>query len=181
MSDHEQPPRTTPEGVPIIEGPDGISELDNPMPRWMMFVFWGTIIWGVGYVVAYPGIGISALGWTQKGMYDAEMAEAKAKYQAAAPADPAQALAAAMKDPQAAARGQAVYTAQCAACHGQAGAGAIGPNLADATWLYGGTGEAIAKTISDGTAKGMPPFKSSLSATQIADLSAYLHGLGGGQ
>lgn len=175
------PTKTTPEGVPIIEGPDGIQELDNPMPRWMTLVFWGTIIWGVGYVVAYPGVGASLLGWTQKGMYDAEIAEAKAKYQAAAPADPAQALAAALKDPGAAARGKATFDAQCAACHGQAGAGAIGPNLADATWLYGGTGEGIAKTIADGTAKGMPPFKASLSAAQLADLAAYVHGLGGGK
>lgn len=184
MAEHEDPAvetgRTTPDGVPIIEGPDGITELDNPMPRWMVLVFWGTIVFSAGYVAAYPGIGLSLLGWTQKGMYDAEMADAKARYQAAAPADPAQALQAALADPQAQERGKATYTAQCAACHGQTGAGAIGPNLTDATWLYGGTGSAIAKTITEGTAKGMPPFKSSLSATQVADLAAYVHGLGGG-
>lgn len=180
MADFENPERFTPEGVPIIDGPDGIQELDHPMPRWMTLVYVGTVVWGIAYLVAYPGIGISALGWSQKAMYDAEIAEAKTKYQAAAPADPHQALAAAMKDPAAAARGKATFDAQCAACHGQAGAGSIGPKLSDATWLYGGTGEAIAKTIADGTAKGMPPFKSSLSAAQIADLSAYIHGLGGG-
>ncbi len=184
MSKHDESPleagRTTPDGVPIIEGPDGITELDNPMPRWMMLVFWGTIIWSAAYIVAYPGVGVSLLGWTQKGMYDAEIAEAKARYQAATPADPAQALQAALADPKAAERGKATYSAQCAACHGQAGGGAIGPDLTDATWLYGGTGAAIAKTIGEGTAKGMPPFKSSLTATQVADLAAFVHGLGGG-
>lgn len=175
------PTKTTPEGVPILEGPDGLTELDNPMPRWMTLVYWGTIVWGAAYLVAYPGVGLSVLGWSQKSMYDAEIAEAKAKYQAAAPADPAQALAAALRDDAAAGRGKATFDAQCAACHGQGGAGAIGPKLSDATWLYGGTGAAIAHTIADGTAKGMPPFKASLSPTQIADLAAYVHGLGGGK
>lgn len=180
MSDHENPlesSRTTPDGVPMIEGPDGLVELDNPMPRWMVMVFWGTIVWGVGYLVAYPGVGLSALGWSQKGMYDAEIAEAKAKYQAAQPSDPGQALTAALGDHAAEERGEDTFKAQCAACHGAKGAGAIGPSLRDATWLYGGTGEAIAHTITDGTAKGMPPFKASLSATQVADLTAYVHHL----
>jgi cytochrome c oxidase cbb3-type subunit 3 len=184
MADAENPLEdapTTRDGVKIFQGPDGLSELDNPMPRWMAMVFWLTLVWGIGYLVAYPGVGISALGWTQKGMYEAEMAEAKARYQAQAPADPAAAVKAALADPAAAARGKALYMAQCAACHGQAGGGAIGPNLTDATWLYGGTGEAIAHTVGNGTAKGMPPFKSSLSATQIADLAAFVHGLGGGK
>ena len=133
MHDHDDPnnplgsTRQTPEGVPIIDGPDGLAELDNPMPRWMTNVFWLTILWSVGYIVLYPGIGLSVLGWTQKGMYDAEMAEAKARYQGAAPAaGGGDTLAAALKDPEAAKRGEATFQAQCAACHGQGGKGAIG-------------------------------------------------------
>lgn len=179
MSDQE--PRKTPGGVPIIDGPDGLSELDNPMPRWMGLVGLGTIVWSVGYLVAYPGIGLSLLGWTQKGMYDAEMAEAKTKYAVAAVADPGAALAAALKDPQARKRGGELFAAQCAACHAPGGTGAIGPNLVDKTWLYGADGPGIAKTIADGTAKGMPPFKAGLSGAQIDDLTAYTHGLGGGK
>jgi cytochrome c oxidase cbb3-type subunit 3 len=175
MSDHPDTPRTTPEGVPIIEGPDGLSELDNPMPRWMTTIFWATVTFSAAYVVAYPGLGLNLTGWTQKGQYDSEMAVASTQ----APAPAGDALAMALSDPGAAERGKATYAAQCAACHGASGSGAIGPNLADRTWLYGGKPEAIAHTITKGTQKGMPAFASSLSATQVGELVAHIRGLGG--
>lgn len=175
-NEHEQ--ATTPEGVPIIQGPDGITELDNPMPRWMAMVFWGTILWGVGYIALFPGVGLNLLGYSQYKVYDAEVADAKVKYAGAAAADPAALLASAVGDPQAIASGKAVYTSSCAACHGADGSGAIGPNLKDATWLYGGEPSQIAHVIGEGTAKGMPPFKASLSPAQLAELTAYVHSLG---
>lgn len=173
MSDHHESTRKTPEGVPIFDGPDGISEIDNPMPRWMWGVFILTIVWSIGYMILYPGIGISLLGWTQKGEYQAELADAETRY---------------VKAPVAAGdvvgdagRGKALFDAQCAACHGAGGIGSIGPNLTDATWLYEGTQAGIAHTIAEGTAKGMPPFKAGLQPAQLADLAAYVHGLGGGK
>lgn len=175
-NEHEQ--ATTPEGVPIIQGPDGISELDNPMPRWMAMVFWGTILWGVGYIALFPGVGLNWLGYSQYKVYEAEVADAKARYASAEAADPAALLASALGDAKAIASGKAVYTSSCAACHGTDGGGAIGPNLKDATWVYGSEPEKIAHTIGEGTAKGMPPFKASLSPAQLAELTAYVHSLG---
>jgi cytochrome c oxidase cbb3-type subunit 3 len=178
MSENEEPRRTTPEGVPIIEGPDGLSELDNPMPRWMTHIFWATVIFSLIYVIWYPGLGVSLSGWTQKGQYEAELANAPQKPQQE---DTGDALAVALADPTAKERGGAIYMAQCAACHGAGGEGAIGPNLKDSTWLYGGTPEAIAKVIAEGAPGGMPAFQAGLSATQLAEITAFVHGLGGGQ
>ncbi|MEB3330657.1 MAG: c-type cytochrome [Candidatus Sericytochromatia bacterium] len=177
MSEHPEEPRTTPEGVPIIEGPDGLTELDNPMPRWMVNVFWLTVWFSVLYILAYPGVGVNLTGWSQRGQYDQEVADALAR----APAPPKDALAAALADPGAAQRGQATYAAQCAACHGADGGGAIGPSLADGTWLYGGKPAAIAHTITKGTQRGMPAFETSLSPTQIGELVAHIRSLAGAE
>ena len=176
MSQHDEHEEqlTAPDGTPIIQGPDGIQEYDNPMPKWMTTIFWGTILWGVGYLVLFPGININLLGYSQYGTYEAELAEAKTKYQAAEPADPAVLLAKAMENPEA---GKAVYTQSCAACHGAEGQGAIGPSLSDAETIYGSEPEKIAHTIAEGTDKGMPPFKASLSPTQLAELTAFVHAL----
>jgi cytochrome c oxidase cbb3-type subunit 3 len=172
--DPSEEPQFSPDGVPIIPGPDGINELDNPMPRWMAAVFGVTILWGVGYLVLFPGVGLNLLGYGQYKVYEAEMAEAKSKYQAKAPADPQAALAAAIGNAGAIAAGKALYAANCAACHGAEAKGAIGPNLTDDTWLYGGKPDQVAHTIGNGTAKGMPPFQSSLSAEQLAQVTAFV-------
>lgn len=177
LNEHPEEELKTPEGVTIIQGPDGIQELDNPMPRWMVGVFIGTIVWGVAYLALYPGVGLNLLGYGQYKTYQAEMAEAKSQMAAKAPVDPAAALASALNDPAAIASGKGLYASNCAACHGAEGKGAIGPNLADATWLYGAKPDEVARTIGDGTAKGMPPFKASLNAEQLAQVTAFVKSL----
>lgn len=172
---------TTPDGTPIFHGPDGLSEADHSMPRWMFLVFWGTIAWGIAYVVFMPGLGINLLKYSQYQVYEAEVAEAKAKFASAGGGDLATLLAAAVKDPAAVERGEATYKSSCAACHGAEGQGAIGPSFKDATWLYGGKPAEIAHTIAEGTAKGMPPFKTSLSATQLSEVTAYIHAVNTGK
>lgn len=173
--DHEMTPG--PDGTPMFKGPDGLSEYDNPMPRWMAAVFIVTILWGVGYLALMPGVGLNLLGYSQYKTYESEVAEAKSKYQAKAPADPKAALEAALKSPEAVASGKGLYASNCAACHGAEAKGAIGPNLVDETWLYGGEPPEVAHTIGEGTAKGMPPFKASLNGEQIAQVTAFLHDL----
>jgi cytochrome c oxidase cbb3-type subunit 3 len=178
MSDHLDPTtlEKNAEGVPIIPGPDGLRELDNPMPHWMTLVYVGTVIWGIGYLVFYPGAGLNMFSWGQYKSYDAEIAEAKARFPQAG-GDLASVLTAAVKDPAQISAGKAAFAANCAACHGAEAKGAIGPNLTDASWLYGGKPEAIAHTIQEGTAKGMPSFKSQFSAQQVAQLAAFVHSL----
>ena len=173
----DQEPRFTPEGVRILPGPDGLDELDHPMPRWMTMVYLGTIIWGIGYLMCMPGVGMNGLNWTQYKAYAHELAEARKDE----PPPAAVNVAALVGKPDAVAAGKALFATNCAACHGAEAKGAIGPNLTDATWLYGGKPADIVHTITQGTAKGMPAFQANLSPTQIAQLAAFVHGLGGGK
>lgn len=164
-------------GVEILPGPDGLEELDNPMPRWMTIIYVATVVWGVGYVMCMPGIGINGLNWSQYKVYHQELAAAAADAPAAPAADVGKLAEAAAKDPHEIAEGAKAFASNCAACHGAKGEGAIGPNLTDATWLYGGQPAQIAATVANGTAKGMPTFKGNMSPGQIAELAAYVHSL----
>lgn len=177
MSPHDEK-RFTPEGIEILPGPDGLDELDHPIPRWMSWIYVGTICWGIAYLMLMPGIGMNGLNWGQYKAYVAEVAEARGS---APVADPEALAATLVGKPDAMAAGKATFASNCAACHGAAAKGAIGPDLTDATWLYGGTPTAIAHTIGHGTPKGMPPFAASLSAEQLAQVAAFVHGLGGGK
>jgi cytochrome c oxidase cbb3-type subunit 3 len=167
------------DGTRILPGPDGLEELDNPVPRWMTIVYIGTVVWGTGYVMCMPGVGINGLNWGQYKSYHQEVAAAEADAPAAPAADLGKLAEAAARDPHEVAEGKAAFANNCAACHGAKGQGAIGPNLTDATWLYGGKPAQIATTVANGTAKGMPTFKGNMSATQIAELAAYVHSLSG--
>lgn len=179
--DEHAPDTVGPDGVRLIAGPDGLQEADNPMPRWMSGVYIATAVWSLAFVVFMPGIGLNLLGWNQYTAYEAELAEAKRLYRPADPAPGGNPLATALGDPTAQARGKTIFAASCAACHGPEAKGAFGPNLTDAAWLYGGKAEAIAHTISTGTPKGMPPFQASLTPAQLAEVTAFVHGLGGGK
>lgn len=178
--ENEEETLTAPDGTPMFKGPDGLAEMDNPMPRWMASVFIFTILWGIGYLVLMPGVNINMLGWSQYKRYDAEVAEAKAKFPQAS-ADAGSLVAAALADHAAIERGEATFKANCAACHGEHGQGMIGPSFQDATWLYGGKPTEIVHTIQEGTAKGMPSFKTQFGATQVAEVAAYVHSLSTGK
>ncbi len=157
---------------------DGIEEHDNPPPTWFNLLFIGTIVWGIGYLILMPGIGPGLLGWSQNKQYDAEVASAKERFAKAAPATID--LAAAMNDPLVVADGKKIFASSCAACHGPEAKGAIGPNLTDAEWLYGGTAEEIVHTVTKGAPKGMPAWESQLGAANITKVAAFVHSLGGG-
>lgn len=140
---------------------DGIRELNNPLPRWWLWTFYATIVWGVGYTIAYPawplitGATAGVIGYSTRGeviediaAHEANNADLVASLNAAdlttiaAPDD---------LHRYAVARGGAVFRAQCSQCHGQGAAGAKGyPNLLDNDWLWGGDQEAIAYTIRHG-------------------------------
>lgn len=140
---------------------DGIEELNNPLPRWWLWCLYLTIIWGVGYVIAYPawpmisGATEGVLGWSTRANVARDIEEHEAEN-----APLVQALLAADMNtlPQnadlnryAVARGGAVFRAQCSQCHGSGAAGAKGyPNLLDNDWLWGGTMEQIGHTIAHG-------------------------------
>jgi cytochrome c oxidase cbb3-type subunit 3 len=155
---------------------DGIQEFDNPMPRWWVWIFWATIVFSILYLVDVTG--------TMKGPgrikeYEKQMAEAARKWPQGGPVDAA-ALAALAGNPKVIADGKAVFATNCAPCHAADGGGVIGPNLADAYWLHGGTLPDIYKTIDEGVlAKGMPNWGKMLKPDQVKAVAVYVKSLAG--
>jgi cytochrome c oxidase cbb3-type subunit 3 len=151
------------EGDPNTTGHswDGIEEFDNPMPRWWLWTFYLTIIWGIGYTIAYPAWPMinsataGVLGWSTRADVAAEITaveEANAPMNARLEETELTAIAASGDlNTYAVSAGSAVFKTWCAQCHGSGAAGAKGyPNLLDDDWLWGGDIEAIHTTVSHG-------------------------------
>jgi len=157
----------------VMEGHnyDGIGELDNPPPRWIMALFYITIGLSILYGAYYFWLDI---GPNQDEVYVAKSAQHDEKYKAA------QTPAAELKlldDEAALSEGKAVYTEMaCAACHGVNGEGnAIGPNLTDNNWIHGCSFTKVYEMISNGNAvKGMTPFKDKLTPDKIAKVASFV-------
>lgn len=160
---------------------DGIEEYNNPIPGWLTWLFIATIIFSVAYWVIYPGFWEGTSSWSQAKMYEEEVRVAEAKYAEIRKKESD--IFAIMKNPAAVAEGKEIFSQNCTPCHGAAAKGdtGIGPNLTDAEWLYGGTPEAIVKTVTSGTEKGMPPWGQVLGPVKVAKVAAFVHSLGGGQ
>jgi cytochrome c oxidase cbb3-type subunit 3 len=162
---------------------DGIDELNTPLPRWWLLLFAGTIVFALGYLALYPGLGAfrGVLGWTSTGEHDADVAAAKAQYAplyARYASMPIEQLA---RDPDARAMGRRIFANNCAACHGADAGGGIGyPNLTDDRWIWGGTPEAIETTITSGRSPVMPPFAPAIGGEEgIPAVAAYVLSLSG--
>ena len=137
-----------------------LREMNNPLPRWWVWLFVITIVFALVYLAMYPGLGNFAgkLGWTQAGQYQAEVdkgnrevAPLYAKFTAMKPEDVS-------RDPQAKAIGERLFMNNCSQCHGSDARGGKGfPNLTDADWLHGGAPEKIKETLTLGRIGNMPP------------------------
>lgn len=145
-----------------------LTEMNNPLPMWWVGLFIITIVFGLGYLVAYPGLGSyeGELKWTQKGEYTAEVEKANkeleplyAQFTARKPEELA-------GDPNAMAIGERLFMNNCAQCHGSDARGSKGfPNLADADWLHGGGGDKIKESIAKGRAGAMPPMAAAVGGS----------------
>lgn len=162
---------------------DGIEEYDLPLPRWWLWLFVGSIVFLVVYLVLYPGLGNfpGVLGWSSQGQHAAEVQEANDKYgpmYAAYAAKPVEEIA---RDPKAVGIGQRLFANNCAACHGADARGGYGfPNLTDADWIYGGTPDVIKATILNGRVGYMPPFAPALGGDQgVKEVVTYVQSLSG--
>lgn len=156
---------------------DGIHEYDNPLPRWWLYLFYITIVFGIGYAAYF----IFGPGPSSKAEYQEEMAAAATRWPTKDPAADTAALAAAVKSPEAIEAGKAIFTTNCVACHAPDGGGIVGPNLTDDFWLHGkGDIQGVVRVVYDGVPeKGMIAWKSSLKNQEIINVSAYVISLRG--
>lgn len=161
---------------------DGIEEYDNPLPGWWFKMFVGTVVFGVIYLVLYPGLGNfgGVLGWTQVGQWKEEVAEAEAKY---APLyeqyseTPVEEL---IANPEAMKMSRRLFNNNCAVCHGSDGRGSYGfPNLADSDWLYGGSVEDIKTTLVNGRQGAMPALGGALGEDGVDNVAEYVFKISG--
>ena len=139
---------------------EDLTEMNNPMPRWWMWLFVITIVFSLIYLAAYPGLGSyeGQLKWSSTAEHAQEMAAAEkelAPIYAQFTARKAEEVAG---DSFAMAIGERLFMNNCAQCHGSDARGGKGfPNLADSDWLHGGTPDKIAETITRGRTGAMPP------------------------
>ena len=140
---------------------DGVRELNTPLPRWWLWVFYATIVWSIGYWIVYPswplvsGYTKGVFGWQSRNVIVNELAGLRAIRGPMADKLADASLQQIVNDEQllAFARAQArpIFNENCAACHGNGGAGAKGyPNLNDDEWLWGGKLDDIVTTIRHG-------------------------------
>jgi cytochrome c oxidase cbb3-type subunit 3 len=161
---------------------EDLVELNNPLPRWWLQLFYITLIFAVVYMGLFGGFGNIAgyFGWSQEGQYEAEMkaaAEAQEVIFARYRQMDNEAL---IADPEANATGQRLYNNSCAMCHGSDARGARGfPNLTDNDWLYDGSFEAVMQSINNGRVGAMPVMVGGLDEDAISDLVVYVQSLSG--
>lgn len=140
---------------------DGIKELNNPMPRWWLWTLYATIVWAIGYTIAYPafpGLSTSSKGvmeWSSRGDLRNELALAEKDKAVITSQIAAMDINAVLADEKlrtfAVSAGSSLYKINCVQCHGSGAQGGVGyPNLNDDSWLWGGTPEQVYITLKHG-------------------------------
>jgi cytochrome c oxidase cbb3-type subunit 3 len=157
--------------------------MNNPLPRWWLWLFILTVLFAAVYLALYPGLGKfpGTLNWSSKGQYEAEQLRAQANMAqifAKFAGKSAQELA---KDSQAMGIGERLFGNNCAQCHGSNAKGSKGfPNLTDGDWLYGGSLATIAETITKGRIGVMPPMAAAVgTAEDVRNVANYVLSLSG--
>ncbi|QXH45346.1 cytochrome-c oxidase, cbb3-type subunit III [Pseudomonas xanthosomatis] len=167
---------------------DGIEEYDNPLPKWWFWLFVGTLVFAVGYLILYPGLGNwkgilpgYENGWTGVNEWQKEMDKADAKFGPIFAKYAAMPVEEVAKDPQALKMGSRLFASNCSVCHGSDAKGAYGfPNLTDKDWRWGGEPDTIKASIMNGRHGVMPGWATVIGEQGVADVAAFvLTGLDG--
>jgi len=162
---------------------DDLREMNNPMPRWWMWLFVLTIVYGLLYLVAYPGLGSypGELAWSTRAEHAEEIERA------AKALEPLYAQFTAKKtedlagDGNAMAVGERLFMNNCAQCHGSDARGSKGfPNLTDNDWLHGGSPAKIIETVTQGRHAQMPPMAAAVGTPDdVKNVAHYVLSLSG--
>ncbi|GLO12511.1 Cbb3-type cytochrome c oxidase subunit [Pseudomonas putida] len=161
---------------------DGIEEYDNPLPKWWFWLFVGTLVFSVGYLILYPGLGNwkgilpgYENGWTGANEWQKEMDKADAKFGPIFAKYAAMPVEEVAKDPQALKMGGRLFASNCSVCHGSDAKGAFGfPNLTDKDWRWGGEAETIKASIMNGRHGVMPAWAEVIGQQGVADVAAFV-------
>jgi len=179
-NEHNQIEKDDLTGDTILAGHeyDGIKELDNKLPKWWLWLFYLTIIFGVVYFINYQ---VLRIGPSQEEEYKQEMADAAMEYKAEKPANTIDAAnVTLLTDETSLAAGKEIFDKNCKICHLEQGQGLVGPNLTDDYWIHGCTIGDIFNVITNGvTEKGMISWKAQLTPKQIQEVASYIVSLHG--
>jgi cytochrome c oxidase cbb3-type subunit 3 len=160
-----------------------LRELNNPLPRWWLFLFIITLAFAGGYLTLYPGLGDNkgTLGWSAVGQLNAEVAKAKVEQDKIFAAFKNASVEDLARDPKAHAIGERLFLNNCAACHGSDAKGNKGfPNLTDNDWIHGGSPEKIIETITHGRRGQMPVMAPAVgSPEEVKQVANYVLSLSG--
>jgi len=151
-----------------------LEEWNNPTPRWWLYLYFITVIFAVGYMIAFPGLGAfdGILGWSQEEQYEAEMERAAARYEPIYERFAGMDFDALAAHPEANDLGASLYASYCTTCHGSDARGATGyPNLTDDAWIWGNSESQLYTSIYNGRMAVMPAVPAAFAATE-ADLRA---------
>ncbi|CAN7759405.1 cytochrome-c oxidase, cbb3-type subunit III [Variovorax sp. LjRoot84] len=162
---------------------EDLREANNPMPRWWIGLFVLTIIFGLAYLVAYPGLGSyqGELAWSTENEYAKDLAKAKRELEPVYAAYAVMPIERVAGEPAAAAIGERLFLNNCAQCHGSDARGSKGfPNLADRDWLHGGAPEKIKESITRGRTGVMPPMAEAVGTPEdVKNVANYVLSLSG--
>jgi len=155
-----------------------LKEMNNPLPRWWLWLFIITVVFAGIYLALYPGLGKfpGTLGWSSVGQYKTEQQRAQEAVALVFDKFKGMSTEALVKDPAAMGIGERLFGNNCAGCHGSNAKGSKGfPNLTDGDWLYGGSPETIAETITKGRMGVMPPMAAAVgTAEDVRNVANYV-------
>ncbi len=161
-----------------------LREMNNPLPRWWVWLFVITIVFSLVYLVAYPGLGSyqGRLGWTEVKQYEQEIESANAALKPLYAKFADMPVAVLATNPEAKAIGERLFMNNCSQCHGSDARGSKGfPNLTDHDWIHGGSPEKIKETITNGRIGMMPPMAAMVGSEEdVKNVANYVLSLSGG-
>lgn len=161
---------------------EDLEELNNPMPRWWLWLFYGTVIFSLIYLVLYPGLGRfdGTLGWSSQGQYQQERAAANAAFEERFGQLVSLPLEELARNPEALEAGRNLFRTNCSTCHGSDARGASGyPNLTDGHWIWGSQPDQVWTSIYEGRLAAMPGFDGALNDQEITRTAVYVQQLAG--